>query len=247
MKILLIVIVCFTSFSDLFAAARVASVTGNWNDTNTWGGLSVPTLSDAVTINDGITVTVDLALAECASLNTLNTGGITISGSNSLSVAGLLSMARPSANNTNFTIAIGAGSLTVGSLTMSATTTTRNNIITISTGTFTILGTATTGTTGCQLTLTGAGTIDFRGIFASTPTITTFAGSTVKYSYAGVQTVRGATYSNLEISGNGIKTLGAAATVTGSLTVRAGSTLALAAFALASPSSIVLECGAPTG
>jgi fibronectin-binding autotransporter adhesin len=247
LKFLSIFAILLLSSQILSAAARTASVTGNWNDTNTWGGVSVPTLADAVTINDGITVTVDVATAECASLNTLNTGGITISGSNSLSVAGLLSMARPSANNTNFTITVGAGSLTVGSLTMSATTTTRNNIITISSGTLTILGTATTGTTGCQLTLTGAGTIDFRGIFASTPTITTFAGSTIKYSYAGVQTVTGTTYSNLEISGNGIKTLGANTTVTGALTVRAGSTLAIATRTLGSPTSTILECGAPSG
>lgn len=39
-------------------AARTASVTGNWNDTATWGGAAVPVSGDTVTINDGITVTI---------------------------------------------------------------------------------------------------------------------------------------------------------------------------------------------
>ncbi len=202
---------------------------------------------DDVTINNGITVTVNIANALCNTITTINTGGITISGTNSLTVTGLISMARPSSNSTNFTIAVGAGTLTAGSLTMSSTTTTRNNIISISTGAVTINGAVTTGTTGCQFNFTGAGILDFHGTFTSSPTITTFAGSTVIYSNAGIQTVRATTYRNLTISGSGTKTLAAATpTISGVLTVKAGTTLDLSSFALGgttAPSSVVLEIG----
>ena len=87
-------------------ATRTASVSGNWNSTTTWGGRNVPTLADDVTINNGISVTVNAAAA-CNSLTTINAGVITISGTNTLSVTGLINMSRPG-NNTSFTIAVGA-------------------------------------------------------------------------------------------------------------------------------------------
>ena len=37
------------------AAARTASVSGDWNNTATWGGLPFPIAGDTVTINSGIT------------------------------------------------------------------------------------------------------------------------------------------------------------------------------------------------
>jgi hypothetical protein len=40
-------------------AARTASVSGVWSNTATWGGSSVPGEGDTVTINSGVTVTVD--------------------------------------------------------------------------------------------------------------------------------------------------------------------------------------------
>ena len=41
-------------------AARTASVTGNWSNTATWGGSAAPVAGDSVTVNTGITVTVDV-------------------------------------------------------------------------------------------------------------------------------------------------------------------------------------------
>ena len=56
-----------------------------------------------------------------------------------------------------------------------------------------------------------------------------------------------ATVNNLTLSGSGTKTLPAATTVSGTLTVKAGATLSLSTFALNSPASTVLECGATSG
>jgi hypothetical protein len=209
----------------LNGAARTASVSGNWSNTATWGGAAVPTSSDDVTINSGITVTVNVA----AAANTITfaavnaNSAINISGTNSLTVTGLILMPRPAAGFT-CTIAAGAGSLSCGALTMSATTTNRNDILSISTGTVSIGGTITTGTTGCQFTFTGAGTMNVSGGFTNTPTLTTVAGSTVNYN-GTVQTVLPATYTNLTLSGSGTKTFPAGTTtVNGTLSLEGSAT-----------------------
>ncbi|MCX6226447.1 MAG: hypothetical protein NTV01_17140, partial [Bacteroidia bacterium] len=220
-----LVIACFFLTVGIAGQAqRTASVSGNWSNTATWGGAAVPTAAQTVTINNGITVTVDIAAA-CNTLTTVNTGTLTISGTNSLAVTGLITMARPASNNTNFTIAVGAGSLTAGSLTMSATTTTRNDIISISTGTLTISGAITTGTTGCQFIFTGAGKMNIGGSFSNTPTLTTFSGSTVNYTALGVQTALATAYSNLTLSGSGVKTFATTPTVNGVLSMEGTATV----------------------
>ena len=216
---------------NINAATRIASSSGNWSSTATWGGSAVPTSADDVTINNGISVTINVT-AVCNSITTVNTGIITISGNNVLTVNGLIAMARPSGNNTNFTIAVGSGSLIAGSLTMNATTTTRNNVITISTGTLTVTGTFTSvGTTGCQLTLTGAGVIDFQGTTTLTgnPSLTTFAGSEVIYSRSGVQNGIVGTYQKLTLSGTNPKTFASTPTVNDTLSMEGTATIAVTA------------------
>ena len=100
-----------------FAATRTASVSGNWSNTATWGGAAVPTSADAVTINSGITVTVDVT-ANCASLTFLQTAtvnsNVNISSGITLTIAGTLSIPRPGAS-TN-TMAVGAGILNAASI-----------------------------------------------------------------------------------------------------------------------------------
>ncbi len=59
-------VVATTTFTDS-ASTRTASVSGNWSNTATWSGAAVPTSSDDVTINSGVTVTVDTT-ASAASL-----------------------------------------------------------------------------------------------------------------------------------------------------------------------------------
>ena len=209
----------FLSFAGLLlgatnanAAACASLATGNWGTIGTWSCGHVPVAIDTVTITAGHTVTVDTAAVASAvtvgsttAVNTL----LTISGTNSLTVSGLVSMPRPGNPGGTNNIVVGAGTLSAGSLTMSATTgAVRTNTLSISTGSATISGTTTTSGVASQFTFTGAGTLTFGGTVTLTgaPTLTTFAGSTVIYSRAGAQTGIVGAYSNLTLAGSGAKT-----------------------------------------
>ncbi len=80
----------------VWATAYVASVTGNWASTATWGGSGPPGNGDSVTINNGITVTIPVstsvtvgtspatggtAAIACTSWTTTGTGTLVIYGS----------------------------------------------------------------------------------------------------------------------------------------------------------------------
>ncbi|MEI6750295.1 MAG: hypothetical protein WCM93_14155, partial [Bacteroidota bacterium] len=211
-------------------AARTASVTGNWSNTATWGGSAAPTSIDVITINSGITVTVDVAVAQCASVTFAAvsvSSALTISGTNSLAITGLLSMPRPG-SGTTCTVNVAAGSVLCGSLTMAATSVTRNDIINISTGSFTVSGTYTANANAsvpaAQFIFSSTGSLTFGGTITlnagltTPPTITTVTGSTVIYSGAA-QTGIAATYANLTLSGSAAKTFATTPTVNGVLSM----------------------------
>jgi len=210
-----------TLIGTIASISNNTSATFTTNAASTNSGVNyrapIPAAVDAVTINQGITVTVNMS-ASCASLTfaTISNSNsvLTISGTNTLTVSGSVSMPRPSSGET-CTINVDAGTMTVGTtLTMSATTTARNDIINVTTGTLTVSGNITSGTTGCIFNLSNTGTMNFGGTFSSTPTLTTATGSTVHYNGSGAQTIRGVTYSNLTLSGSGAKTI-TGATVNG--------------------------------
>lgn len=216
------------------AAACTSAATGNWSAAATWAApcnvAGGPVAADTVTMASGHTVTVDVAAA--ASTVTFPTvaaaTGITISGTNSLTVTGLVSMARPATGGAS-TIAVGAGTFTAGSLTMSATTgAARTNTLSISTGSATVSGAANTGGVASRVTFSGAGTLTFAGARAGAATLTTVAGSTVKYTAAAAQTViTGAYNGNLILAGSGAKTT-ATVTVNGTLSMEGAATASAA-------------------
>ena len=212
------------------AAARTASVSGNWSNTATWGGSAVPVAGDAVTINSGITVTVN-ANASCTSLDFLSTAtvasNVNISSGITLTVSGTVTIPRP--NAVTNTLAVGAGSLNTANIAFTNGGNANRHQITISTGTVTVSGNITqTGSTGsASIIFTGAGLLQVGGTFltAATGTLTTVAGSTVEYNAAGAQTVGDFTYAgNLTLSGSGAKTLGTVTTIGGNLTLSGNAT-----------------------
>jgi len=63
-----ILLILFIGNGIVNGATRTATVSGNWNATTTWGGSSVPTANDDVTIKSGVTVTVNISTAICKNL-----------------------------------------------------------------------------------------------------------------------------------------------------------------------------------
>lgn len=212
---LLSIVLLFTlaSFTQAFAAKRFSVATGDWNSKSTWSarsggkaGASVPVPGDDVFIERGFTVKVN-ADAACATISFTNitkaSATISISGTNSLTVSGLITMIRPE-NTFVHRIIVGAGSLTAGSLNMSATIAPRNDIISISTGTVTIYGKVITGTTGSRFKFTDGGLLKFGGPFLGGRPVLTASTGTVEYTSASpvIQAFSGA-YNNLTFSGTG--------------------------------------------
>jgi autotransporter-associated beta strand protein len=129
----------------------------------------------------------------------------------------------------------------------------RDCYVSLSTGTVTVFGNITmNGAAGRnQVTFTGAGTLNVGGnitggnLIPSTGTVNYYGDGTGGTSSS--QTIGAYNYNNLITSGNGTKTLAAATpTVSGALTVKAGTTLALSTYALgasAGPTSVVMEIG----
>jgi uncharacterized repeat protein (TIGR02543 family) len=225
-SIILSVVVIFSIFgiaSKSEAAARSASVSGNWSSTTTWGGSPVPVAGDTCTINNGIAVTVDIA-AVCTSLKfpTANkASSLTISGTNSLTLSGALTLTRPSSGGGTTNVNVNTGTLSAGSVTLGGTTS-RLTAINISTGTMSVTGNITSAGTFSRIIFSGAGTLNAGGTFMSTTQGTfTPSSSTVNYNASGNQTVNpfAYTYNNLTLSGTSTKTLGAATVVNGNLSI----------------------------
>ena len=234
---------------------------------NTIGGSStntipVATFSGTYTNSGTLTVATLLTITGV----TLTNNGI-INSSTSLTGTGTLS------NSSSGTVNITGGSCAIttntnaGTFAISGTATSGTAVANFTnTGTINISGSGTiTGITNNAAGIvnhSGSSTItSFNNATATstlnistTPTVptfstltATFAGNTVNYNGAGNQTVKSTSYSNLIISGSGIKTLAAATSVaSGALTVKAGTTFALSTYSLGAttaPTSVVLEIG----
>lgn len=224
---------------DAPTANRTASVSGNWNNTATWGNNPVPVAGDNVTINSGITVTVT-APAVCATIifaAVNQNSAITINGTNSLTVSGQVTMPKPSSSRT-CNINVNAGTFSCGSLTMLATNTGRPDNINITTGTVTVSGSLSTDGNGCFINITGTGTLNIGGPLSGNPTIPTVPGCSVNYTSSSSQTIYPITYQgNLGLSGTGTKTISSDIYLTNTVTVSGN---------LTNSSTLVLEAGTST-
>jgi hypothetical protein len=213
---------------------------GNWNSDATWSGTGIPVAGDIVNIANGHTITVT-ADAACTSItfpagNTSNSTVILSSGV-TLAVSGNITIPRAgSIGGTNYvnTVAVGAGTLNVGgNLAFTTGGTAMRHQVTISSGTATVTGNVvgSTGNTSGTISFSGAGILRLGGtIFIHADgTLTTFTGSTVEYYASAAQTVGDFDYNNLTLSGSGVKTLPAAATIGGNLTLNGTASVTTAA------------------
>ena len=216
-KALILTLLLFILHSYAGAATRTASVNGNWSNTATWGSNPYPVAGDIVIINSGVTVTVDLASAQCASI-TINAAaaanGITISGTNALTVTGAIAFNAPTAAFSS-TLAVGAGTLSAGSIAITAGAV-LNYIsqVTVSTGTITCSGNITFGGTATysMLTFTGAGTLNVGGNLSAGGTFAASTG-TVNCNGTVAQSIGGYTYNTLKVNNTAGVTLLAASTI----------------------------------
>jgi len=209
--------------SPAWAATRTASVNGNWNNTATWGGSSVPGSADSVTINAGIAVTVPSGYAaQCTTINfTTSSGASSINladSSASLAASGAVTIQRN--GSAASTINVGAGTFSAASVALSATTgTTRLSQILISTGTVTVSGNITSTGVASKIVFSNSGTLNAGGTFLS-GTTGTFTASTGTVNYNGsAQAVGAYTYNNLIFSGSGAKSMATGTSVTGNLSI----------------------------
>ncbi len=167
---LVVVLLAMILTTQLQAATRTASISGNWSSTATWGGNPVPTASDDVIIYNtsaAITVTVDIA-AVCQSLtfkSSIKASTLSISGTNSLQVTNAVIINAGTLTNAHKIINVGSGSLSCASVTMGLTVSTRTCQIEIGTGTVTIAGNLTMNgnATANMIKFTAAGTMNIGG------------------------------------------------------------------------------------
>gem|GEM_PF-1293641 len=220
------------------AAARTASVTGDWNNTATWGGASVPVAGDTVTIaNANIIVTVPSGYAAaCDSItftagnqNTRiviadNTASLTVG---AVSGTGNINIGLPNQNNRTKQIIVNDGTLWAKSLTLrGAATASRVTQVTISTGTVTITGNITSAGTSSKIIFSDSGTLNVGGTFMSgTAGTFTCSTSTVNFNAAGAQSIApfAYTFNNVTLSDSGAKSL-TNATINGILSLEGTAT-----------------------
>ena len=119
---------------------------------------------DNVTISDGFAVTMDVANANCNTLTidgnqTNNYCSLTLSGTNTLTVAGAVTMNRPANLNVN------AGTLNAASINMTGGTAAHQTNLIITTGTVTVTGNITFlgDVTMIQKITMGSGTLNIGG------------------------------------------------------------------------------------
>ena len=171
----------------IFAAVRTASVSGDWNNTATWGGASVPVAADDVTINAEVTVTVN-GVYSCASLTLGNgdgTANLIFSGSNpALTVTGSVSVGVTGGNGKlagDITF-INGSTLIANSLTLVGTKTNISQIIMTAGGTLNVgsLNIGSVGGGSDPVWAPGAGTVELTATNALPTTIfTTFNNLTI--------------------------------------------------------------------
>ncbi|MEN6473902.1 MAG: hypothetical protein ABFD81_07815 [Syntrophaceae bacterium] len=235
------------SSENAYAAARTASVTGNWNSTATWGGSSVPVAGDTVTINTGITVTVT-ADAACASISYASpvstVVNLTINASCTLDVSG--SIATTAGQGSKFINVY--GTLKAASISLIGASGCIPALRIYDGGTVTIAGDLTFSgslTAWVQFPGSTSGTLNIAGNLGSGASVFSAGPGTINYNGSSAQTFAGYTYHIVKINNTAGVTPAAAPTIT-TLTiadVTSGSVFNDGAYTIATATTLNLNSG----
>lgn len=228
MKKILFLLCCSLFFSIRTFAGNITSNGtggGNWNATTTWVGGVVPVAGDnaIIAVGDVITITTNTAVTNITFTGGNGSATLQLNAGVVLTASGAVTINPPTGGNNTNLLSIGDGVLSCASLTTSNSgTNTRICQISINTGTLTCTGNFTLGnnTTRNTLTFTSGGLLQL-GSNTNALLNAQFTPSTgtVEYNMAGAQPVLALSYSSLKCSGSGIKSLAAATTLTGNLTI----------------------------
>lgn len=207
----------------LTANAAVAVIAGSYRVKR------IPASTDAVTISNGHTVTVD-GIYSCASVdisdgNASTTTTLTVSGSNTLTVTGAITLDPPASGTTNSVLDVAAGTVNCASLNSSNSgSNSRDCKVNITTGTLTVSGNIAMDPTTARndITIGNLGLLKVGGNFVG-GTLNAAVGSTVEY-YGANQNVAAYSYHHLVTSGTGTKTLQGNVAINGNLTVNTNTT-----------------------
>jgi autotransporter-associated beta strand protein len=257
--------------SSIKAATYYSRATGNWAINTTWsltsGGGAVPAgvwpvAGDIVNIERGYTVTVNVSSA-CASMQfgragVAGAGFLTFSGASTLTVSGSVLLGNNVAGSSGTITFTNGSSMSAGSLQLGGTVSGANGTVTMTAGSSMNtgslqLGGTVAGATG-TVTMTAGGTLIVGGTIIVGFGSGTWTPGTGTVIFTATNTLPATIFTsfyNLQING-GTATLGVSlnSIAGGSLTVKAGATLALGAFnfgAATGPPILTLECGATTG
>lgn len=205
--------------------------TGNWNSITSWvivGGVDgdgIPDADDNVIIKAGHTITVNVNAAANSIAFTGNTSAtLSLSAGKTLDVTGNVNITAPATNGYSATIAVGSGTLNVGAnLSFVGANTNRNAILTATTGTISVAGNISFSgpVANCRFTFSGAGKLNIGGVFGTGGTFSPSL-STIAYNGNGNQSIASYAHYSLSLSGGGTKSLGAALSLAGNLTIDSG-------------------------
>ena len=213
-------------------AARTASVTGNWNNTATWGGAAVPTSSDDITINAGITVTMNVA-GSCTVITSMGNGAsivddgnhyaLTLQAAATITASFTATISCPIAGAATSLTKSGSGTLILsGTNTYAGTTTISTGILNIQNGS--ALGGNTNGTSvssGARLQLQGGITVGVEALTINGPNgntgLQSVSGSN---TYNGTITLAAQDYQHIQVDAGSLALAGSGRTaITGSYNV----------------------------
>jgi hypothetical protein len=229
----------------------VSTQTGDWSNSATWVGGTVPGSSDAVKIASGHTVTIT-SDDQCADLEIVSGATLTQSAGVQHTVTGsYINNGTHNCGSDNLLLTAGASGKSVSGIgtlnncaslnlggydwtIMSGTDLTINNTVAGSVQIASGLTVTNNGTVAISGDLDGGNSLsrwlnstnsslNIGGDIMSTGVLTASAsGNTVTYNGSTAQTVKGATYNDIVFENSSTKTLGGNITVNGNLTISSG-------------------------